>query len=467
MMKKAMISMGVYLLLMTAGWAQIYVPVGEGMLYDAIEFASDGDEILLIPGGVYTESSQSELGTLVDKHLTIGVDGDGSEKAVVQLLTPATEESIPVFFEVGNNSSLTLRDIEFDGGLSGVPNVGSLVQFYMGEFPVETHIGTIRIMHCYVHDITSDVIKAGSADMAMYVLVDSTFIHDTVTRTTGTIVYYKYAGADYVSLTNSTFDTINSYGLRIAGPGYTFLPDNTPEVHIDRTTWYNVGTTDGREIILSERGPMLKPWYCEQWCWAVLLSPWYVSNSVFQKQILQTKTFINIKETTNDNLATISNIGFWDIGAINFRLHTVTDTLRADPQFVDPDNGDFTLASGSPMLYWGAGYTPIGDPRWTGNWTVSVDDEAGLRPYSLSLEQNYPNPFNPSTRIAFQLEQAGPVKLTVYGVTGEPLAQVVDGLLAAGEHFVEFAPENLSSGIYLYRLESSGTFLTRKMMYLK
>lgn len=452
-MKKVIILSTLAMFISTALGSQISVPVGDGMLYAAIEFAADGDELLLIPGGVYTESTQFEFGTLVGKNLTIRVDGDGSEKAIVRMLTPGDGESTPVFFEVGHESGLYLNGIEFDGSQNGNPFIEDLVNFYMGEYPAETNVNTIHIENCYIHDLLGQVLKSGNADMADYVVVDSTIINNTITRTTGTIVYYKYAGANYISLTNSTFDTINSYGLRIAGPGYTFKFDNTPTVIVDYTTWYNVGTEDGREILLAERGPNL--------------NPWTVSNSIFQQQILKSKTFINIKETTGDSLATISNIGFWDIGAINFRLHTVTDTLRADPGFYDAANGDFTLASGSPMLFLGAGYLPIGDPRWTENWTVDIDTRSHQSPQSHQLVQNYPNPFNPSTTISFELDISGPTRLGIYDLKGKMVAELVNENLTAGNHSVKFTPETLTSGTYLYRLESAGVVQTKKMIYLK
>ena len=88
-------------------------------------------------------------------------------------------------------------------------------------------------------------------------------------------------------------------------------------------------------------------------------------------------------------------------------------------------------------------------------------------PNAFSLEQNYPNPFNPTTEIAFSLPTAGSTKLSVYDLSGRLVAHVINGSLKAGDHVVSFDASNLSSGIYLYRLEAEGFTSSRKMILLK
>ncbi len=88
-------------------------------------------------------------------------------------------------------------------------------------------------------------------------------------------------------------------------------------------------------------------------------------------------------------------------------------------------------------------------------------------PGSYVLEQNYPNPFNPSTTIRFSLPKREHVTLKVYDVLGREVAKLVDGELVAGEHTVVFNAENLSSGIYFYRLTSLNFSQTNSMMVVK
>ncbi|MBK9335012.1 MAG: T9SS type A sorting domain-containing protein [Ignavibacteria bacterium] len=77
-------------------------------------------------------------------------------------------------------------------------------------------------------------------------------------------------------------------------------------------------------------------------------------------------------------------------------------------------------------------------------------------PSFYKLFQNFPNPFNPKTKISFELQKAGNVKLTVYDIQGKNIAVLVNGKKQTGNYEVEFDGSNLSSGVYFYRLEISG-----------
>jgi len=88
-------------------------------------------------------------------------------------------------------------------------------------------------------------------------------------------------------------------------------------------------------------------------------------------------------------------------------------------------------------------------------------------PEGYVLHQNYPNPFNPSTRIFYQIEDAGHVRLAVYDVLGRQVATLVDAWEPAGHHELEFDTRGLASGLYLYKLVAGELTQTRKMMVSK
>jgi surface protein len=88
-------------------------------------------------------------------------------------------------------------------------------------------------------------------------------------------------------------------------------------------------------------------------------------------------------------------------------------------------------------------------------------------PMNVSLKQNYPNPFNPTTLINFDLPEAGQVRIVIYDLMGRAVHTLVDKGFSAGRHQVSFDASQLSSGVYLYRLDTPGATATRKMMLVK
>jgi len=98
---------------------------------------------------------------------------------------------------------------------------------------------------------------------------------------------------------------------------------------------------------------------------------------------------------------------------------------------------------------------------------TGIRDVASDKPGSFELLQNYPNPFNPSTNIKFNLPSAGKVVLKVYDILGNEIAEIVSGNLDTGPHSFSFNAENLSSGVYIYRIEHNNRMISKKMILLK
>ncbi len=146
------------------------------------------------------------------------------------------------------------------------------------------------------------------------------------------------------------------------------------------------------------------------------------------------------------------------------------------------EQGTFYYASRFQFLggqYSYGGYNEEGGGFWNGYSNVSgivivdpilsVDEET--IPTVYSLDQNYPNPFNPSTTIRFAVPMQSSVKVKIYDVMGQEVAELNNGILETGIHELNWNAESLSSGIYFLRIQATATdrsdqFIDMKKMIL-
>ncbi|MCY7363350.1 MAG: T9SS type A sorting domain-containing protein, partial [Ignavibacteria bacterium] len=105
--------------------------------------------------------------------------------------------------------------------------------------------------------------------------------------------------------------------------------------------------------------------------------------------------------------------------------------------------------------------------------TVGITTISNSVPDKFSLENNYPNPFNPSTNIKFNIANVSLASLKIYDLKGREVAVLVNEKLQPGSYEFKYIADNLPSGVYFYRLETSsqsgsGDFTqTKRMILLK
>ncbi len=108
-----------------------------------------------------------------------------------------------------------------------------------------------------------------------------------------------------------------------------------------------------------------------------------------------------------------------------------------------------------------------GDYEDLGFINIPTSNERTQQPRAFKLNQNYPNPFNPATNISFVLPTSGRVRLQVFDISGRLIQTMVDKSLSAGEHSMVFDAGSLSSGMYLYRLETPYGVSSKTMTLIK
>lgn len=133
--------------------------------------------------------------------------------------------------------------------------------------------------------------------------------------------------------------------------------------------------------------------------------------------------------------------------------------------------GELSQEGETSVLVWQQGDSNFRDtPAYMYELTemaVSTEEVALDVPQSYNLEQNYPNPFNPTTNIQFTIPKASEVTLKVYNVLGQEVMTLMNEFRQAGTHTAIFDAQNLSSGMYIYRLEAGSVQLNRKMILIK
>lgn len=100
----------------------------------------------------------------------------------------------------------------------------------------------------------------------------------------------------------------------------------------------------------------------------------------------------------------------------------------------------------------------------------SMGDGGGDAAVSYSLSQNYPNPFSEGTTIRYSLEEAGPVSIKIYNLSGQLVDVLVDEVQQASTYTavwdgLDSEGEEAASGLYIYRM-SAGNFQSAKKMVL-
>jgi hypothetical protein len=174
-------------------------------------------------------------------------------------------------------------------------------------------------------------------------------------------------------------------------------------------------------------------------------------------------------------------------GTPDYRRGAIWSSDMVDPWEIvcnDVSADIYAMVPYQGALFIGGRFSEVGTSRIElGQGTVSScigylrRDVTGIEPtptvHALRLSQNQPNPFNPTTTIHYEIPTGGAdVSLVVYDIKGRTIRTLASGFDTEGPKTATWNGRNdsgqpVASGLYLYRLTSGSTSLTRKMMFLK
>ena len=109
---------------------------------------------------------------------------------------------------------------------------------------------------------------------------------------------------------------------------------------------------------------------------------------------------------------------------------------------------------------------------WLNDWVrfytyATLTIKNNTTPYSFVLNQNYPNPFNPITSISYQITEAGKVNISVFNISGQLVETLVNEHRTEGSNSTLWNANNVSSGLYFYKLTAGNKTVTKKMLLIK
>ena len=97
--------------------------------------------------------------------------------------------------------------------------------------------------------------------------------------------------------------------------------------------------------------------------------------------------------------------------------------------------------------------------------TIVVGVEEELPPANgIRIESIYPNPVATTATIPIVVERSDAVSLSIYDVLGRRVATLVDGILPAGRHELEWSPSRMPAGLYALVLVSGGATESRTLI---
>ncbi len=179
-------------------------------------------------------------------------------------------------------------------------------------------------------------------------------------------------------------------------------------------------------------------------------------------------------------IALTGNIPFGFGGKDQVRLYTpeglIVDSVSYDNSTPWPDGADgsgYTIILLDPAIdhtipaNWSRSGQFGGSPGRHNLTTSDTADPDITLPTEFFLEQNYPNPFNSNTVIRFSVPQQSPIEIEAFDLLGRYAGSIYSGQLPPGQYSVTWKPENLSSGVYIYRMRAGNFVAVRKIILLK
>lgn len=432
------------------GPGRILVEPGFETLFNAIKNANSGDTLVLKNGEIYTPIDNYQI----NKKIVIIAEEIPELPGLANMPKIENLFATSPLFQLNFGADLHLIGIDVDG--QGAPNLIS-AQGSIGEsFNVALYVNRSRL-HNTTDDILNDA-RDGDADQTKMTscIVKNSFIYDSGA---GHGLYVK----NYHGESEFVFENLTFWNLGQQFNWIRHFPAGITQKYVyNHMTGYNLSTSvgDDKELFGNSDSETEAALNIE------------MKNNIFHTQVSNNEGSLKFDNTTGRNTIMVNNNVLYNVKPIvdlGGTINSSANQIDVDPEFKDPDNGDFTVMNTSlhnaaddgkivGALYW--------HPDFKDDFSDVTTDIEVVSPQEFSLS-NHPNPFKDQTTISFDITQGGMVELTLHDLTGRHIRTLIRGWVASGHHEVTVNAQTLTSGLYLYQLTTNGQSATEKMVINK
>ena len=138
---------------------------------------------------------------------------------------------------------------------------------------------------------------------------------------------------------------------------------------------------------------------------------------------------------------------------------------------------EYEVENSTCYYYWLESISNSGGTENYGPIALNIPEEGDggenpPEPDQANLLYNYPNPFNPETSISYNLPSECQTELSIYNLKGEKIITLVNKIQDAGYHSQPWNGRDkdgleVSSGVYIYKLETEYFEITKTMVLVK
>jgi hypothetical protein len=415
----------------------------------------------------FTYTVEDDSGAVSNEATVTVTVGSVNDPPVAVDDAASTDEDVAVTTDVlANDSDLDGSLVPTSVTVTGGPSNGStVVNSTTGAvtytpnpefFGIDTFTYTVEDDSGAVSNETTVTITVNSVNdpPAILTLPELTFNEDD------SLVYSISNLYDYVTDPDHP-DSVLIYVLNI-GNYVTVIPDSPNVILKAPANWFG---SDTLELIVLDPG----------------LSDDTAQVFITVNSVNDAPVFVNWPDTiqfinTSDTSLTMNNYVIdndlpgdslhWQFSTNNDKLNLQFDTGTSELTLTAPDYiglvtlyctvTDDSFASITDSFF----VKVIADPTGIENLLNQIPDK-------YFLNQNYPNPFNPVTKIKYGLPKSGEVKIEVYNIIGQKVANLLNEFKSAGYHEISFDGSNLPSGVYFYRIQTKGFNNVKKMILIK